>query len=205
MSSRGFVGAALALGMFAASTVDASEEPTTALVTLELSADRSAYACDEVPVLRAELVNRSTKATWLIKPIDGSSDGLRYPKLLVDLRNGGHPVPQVESPRCGNMNPMVVEDIFELEPGARLEILSYSTELMPPKALEPGEYELTVAYDTRATDDELRRSALGRPRTHRAGLGAKGRARLARVPRTVVVSNALRFEVRECPPGDPKQ
>lgn len=96
------------------------------------------------PRLRILLINEGESPVSLVLPGDGSAHGWRTPILeWIIHRDDGAEVASLPTARCGNMNPLMLADIFQINPGdfKKIDDLWITT---PPR--EPGRYRLALRY-----------------------------------------------------------
>lgn len=85
---------------------------------LRLQAEQDEVPFGQPPVLTATFVNTSARDQSIVKPIDNSTEGGRYPFYLWEVRRAdGSAVRQLPSySRCGIFDPCKVEDFVRLPP-----------------------------------------------------------------------------------------
>lgn len=82
-----------------------------------LTSDKTFYKIGEVPVLKVEITNNTNKQICLIGSLDGSDLKWRMPYCYYTIEK---PKPDtVKFSRCGNVNPLRVEDFKIVKPGDR--------------------------------------------------------------------------------------
>ena len=82
-------------------------------------------AMTQMPPFSVSLINRDKHPVTLVRPGDGSIDGLRTPIIswsVIDVND-----PSKDPPRgstifgiCGNMNPLRQDEVFTLDPGEKI-------------------------------------------------------------------------------------
>lgn len=89
------------------------------------------------------LVNRGKKSVRLVVPGDGSESGWRTPVLGWTGKSAdGSAAKVAPQGRCGMMNTITKEEIFDLAPGASREL----KEWVDGPHFVPGTYEATLRY-----------------------------------------------------------
>jgi hypothetical protein len=101
------------------------------------------------PRVQVELANISTTPVWLVAPGDGSDAGWRTPIIewfLVPLdADAAAAIEAAKSNppgRCGNMNPIMLADIFTLKPSERRSLTNWVQPRLPGR----GAYRLSLRY-----------------------------------------------------------
>lgn len=117
-------------------------------IALELSAAGTKVVRGEFPAFTVRLVNRGKVAVTLVKPGDGSECGWRTPIITWSVAPAQ---PKARYGRCGNMNPLRPDEIFELKPGERVKLSEWVGG--PQMPLGPGKYQITVRYRNDPTMD----------------------------------------------------
>jgi len=105
-------------------------------------------------------VNRTAGPLHVLRSLDASDAGWRYPKIDLEIRDAkGELVLGPTIGRCGLVNPLTDEDFVELASGDRVDLLGEGTfghyKLRDTSYLRPGRYTVTLRYDLRF--DELER------------------------------------------------
>lgn len=117
------------------------------------------------------LFNDGPRTVTLVDPGDGSAAGWRTPILTWKVTTpDGTPVAEYESPRCGNMNAIHSDEIFDLPPH-RHHVLS--AWIGAPQVATAGRYVIRVTYQNHpglrplhgASETVLRRMANSTPCT----------------------------------------
>ena len=117
-------------------------------IDIELTTPTPVIKSHQTPYFSVTLVNRDTYPVTLVKPGDGSFDGLRTPIVSWSIINVDHPSRDGRIPRagCGNMNPLRRDETFTLDPGEKITFnSSYGDWIIPPH-LQPGTYEVSFNY-----------------------------------------------------------
>ena len=155
---------------------------------------RSTFRVGDTPAFRFRILNRSGRALLLVRSLDGSAEGRRYPRVDVSIRGPAGAVRPPGYAVCGNMNSLTDEDFFEVAPGAAFDPLERG---FRPLVLSrgvfpvPGRYQVTFSYSTNERD--IRRW-MGWPDLDHVPKGLS--AKLRRVPR-VDLSCVTEFDVVE--------
>ena len=135
--------------------------------------------------------NKGETSVLLLKALDGSAEGRRYPHVFLEVKDaGGTPISQ--SPgcgRCGNLNQLVEADFLELKPGESKDLLEGGFPYWPLRVDRPGLYRATLVY------------RLKEPFTSDANMNGpvsgEVQKRLVRVPRGELRSNTVALEFKE--------
>lgn len=155
---------------------------------LGISAPSLHLAVGQSPDIRAEITNPGSDPVTLVLPGDRSDSGGRTPLVSWQVRV----VRQARDPgaapvrlRCGNINPLTPEEVFELEQEETRELGQWVS--LPPFRA-PGVYEVQLRYENRP-DLEWWGIPLG---AHDAG----AMKRVRESTPCVLESNVLTFTVR---------
>lgn len=103
-------------------------------------------AGEEVRV-RFSLKNTGTSGTWVLPPLDGSFEGLRYPLCDGAITVESQRVDAPSLRLCGKLNPLDAKNFRYLEPGASLELGGG-----PWRPSSPGVYTVSWTYDCTPRD-----------------------------------------------------
>lgn len=119
-------------------------------------------AMNGMPPFAVSLVNRDKRAVTLVRPGDGSVDGLRTPIIswsVIDVNAPSKDPPRISTifGICGNMNPLQQNEVFTLDPG---EKITFGDWIRPSFWLPPGTYEVSFNYsnvpDLKWADSRMR-------------------------------------------------
>lgn len=123
----------------------------------------------------------------MIHALDGSLDGMRYPRYVVSARLNDEPLARNEKYlRCGNTNSLEAGDYELLQPGESTHPLGDFYYLLGGLQVDkPGQYAVTLTYDTEAPNDTR----------FRGDLGKNDESLLKKVLRTKAVSNTVTFTI----------
>lgn len=184
----------LCLGTFAmtSSTSHGDAQRDKSPVELRLSADKKEYRSGERPTFSVLFANVSSLSVTVLRCLDGSGSGRRYPIYSATATVDGEPA-AVEKlvGFCGNMNSLTKDDFKVLAPGETYDPI-HSEGCFGHYGLEAlvfskkGHYKVTVAYDVSTTED---RKFFG------DGLESGGEL-LKKLPRVKIVSNTVELVVR---------
>lgn len=144
---------------------------------------------DEPLPLTFYAVNRTDRPLEVLRSLDGSDMGWRYPKIDLEIRDAqGRLVEGAPVGRCGLVNSLAASDFVELAPGARTKLVGDGTfghhRLRGPNGLAPGVYTVTLHYDLRFDGPERA--------THEDGIEAK----VAALPKGMYSSPPITIEVK---------
>lgn len=171
---------------------EARDAPLQA-VDLAISVPKAVYKMGEVVTLSHRLKNKGESPVLLLKCLDGSAEGRRYPHVFLEVKDaGGTSIPQ--SPgggRCRNLNQLREADFLELKPGESGDpcVLEGGFPYWPLKVDRPGAYRVTLVYVLK--EPFVSDAKLNGPASEEA------RGMLGRVPRGELRSNAIELEFRE--------
>ncbi len=152
----------------------------------------------ERPRLQIEITNTINKAIEFVPPLDGSWHHWRYPYLSLEIHDeNGNACPVTLYGRCGNMNPIVPEDIHRLEPQAS-ETFFLGWPFREYCFETPGKYSLTLSYDLRAPDTNAWKIA---GRMSKGEKSKKVAKRLKRITKTLLTTPPLTVTVHPVTPN----
>lgn len=170
-------------------------------VAVTLTAADTTIAPGESPSFRVSIANLTDRPLLLVRSLDGSASGMRYPRLTVDRTGPAAPQPLL---RCGNTNNLREDDFVAVDPGDSFDPLgpgAFGHHLLAQPLTEPGEYRYAMTYDTDEADID-RWWGFMSPKSP----GRRLKALLERVPKGVYASNAVTIRVidpdREDRPND---
>jgi len=141
-------------------------------VTLKIDLPKTTVGVGEHVVAKGSIINGSRRSLHLIDVLDGSAWHWCNPKVGWSIVSGDekHPAtpPKLNMPRCGNVNPLVPENFFTLEPGKDHRL---AVEWAPVIFEKAGIYRVKFHYqiekgmelrklDGPSTPEELRRRYL---------------------------------------------
>lgn len=134
------------------------------------------------------LKNAGDAPVWVLGSLDGSWDGSRFPKCLVEIRDeaGVLQEPEIRGV-CGFMDPLTERQFVQLKPKETLA-QPLSTRLAFWKPTRPGTYTVRMTYDT--SDPTLSKWGGTAPTVN-----ARTRELQALVPKGKVVSNTVTVRV----------
>lgn len=169
---------------------EAEQEPPSSeppLVIVAVATSKTIGPDDPLPLV-AYAVNRTNRPLMVLRSLDASDVGWRYPKIDLEIRDArGQLVGGAPGGRCGLVNPLTASDFVELAPGGQVDLLGEGTfghhRLRAPNGLAPGVYTVTVRYDVQF--DQAERA------THNDVA-----PQLAVLPKGLYVSQPLVIEVR---------
>jgi hypothetical protein len=101
--------------------------------------------------LDIRLVNRGPKATWVVKPGDGSEVGWREPWVWFEAEHrtasgAWEKLPTPQLGRCGLYDSNWEKDALALAPGASITIKDWMPDVMQAFQMKPGIYRVVVHY-----------------------------------------------------------
>jgi hypothetical protein len=137
------------------------------------------------------VVNRTDHALPVLRSLDASDMGWRYPKIDIEIRDAkGRLIEPGGIGRCGLVNPLQADDFVELAAGERLDLLGEGGfghhRLRYPLNLAPGTYTVMLRYDISFAERERKG---GEPDTNL-------RAKIDRLPRGVYTSAPVTIEIK---------
>ncbi|MBS1806707.1 MAG: hypothetical protein JST84_00780 [Acidobacteria bacterium] len=162
-----------------------------------LSIPEKQYAIGEAVPVTIEIRNLSAQPIWFVGVMDGSEEGVRYPKYAPQIV-GPQAMPPAEPLECGLVSPLRMKDFSLLPPGQGFDPtigqngatyfpLRKFTEFRPPSA---GRYEFSLTVSTLSQQEE---EWLGWPEYDEKAAVLQ---RLTEVPRVQLQSNVASIEVR---------
>lgn len=138
-----------------AARVVPAQEPALAIVVATTSTS--------VPVgkplpLRFTVVNRTNQTLPVLRSLDASDVGWRYPKIDIIVRDHAGKRVEVEARgRCGLMNPLTAKDFVELAPREQVDLFGedmFDHHVMYSGIATPGRYTITLRYDLSFSGDD---------------------------------------------------
>jgi len=137
------------------------------------------------------VVNRTTHSLPVLRSLDASDFGWRYPKLDLEIRDAKGHLVMAEGGRCGLVNPLAKDDFVDLASGARTDLLGDGTfghyKLRDTSYLPAGRYTVTLRYDLSFAEPERGK---GMP------VEASVRAKIETLPKGVYSSEPITIDVR---------
>jgi hypothetical protein len=121
-------------------------------VAVELTAEQTTIEAGQTPSFHVRLTNLTDRSILLVRSLDGSGSGMRYPILAASRVGPTDPEPLL---RCGNTDNLRDHDFTAVEPGASLNPFGPGVIehwVLGRPLVEPGEYTFTLTYDTDQTD-----------------------------------------------------
>jgi len=132
---------------------------------LEVRLSQNVYQLKTPIMLEASFHNIGKTPVTIVNMVDGSMEGMRYPKYTIHLVTAeGQEAPKIQTLRCGNVNPLFQGDVVEVLPQQMVDPFAPIDEyhLRAPVALEkmynitrPGRYRVWLEYSY-ASSDQLR-------------------------------------------------
>jgi hypothetical protein len=170
-------------------TIERSTTRATPIEIVGVAKRRRITADDELP-LTFYAVNHTNQSLPVLRSLDASDMGWRYPKIEIEIRDAnGSVVGPGSLGRCGLVNPLAAKDFVELASGARVDLLGEDSfrhhRLRHPNGLPPGTYTVTMRYDISFAKAERKSTQ------HDATV----RALIERLPRGVYTSAPITIEV----------
>ena len=174
----------------AALPVQITEQATP--IEIVVVASKTKIARGEPLPLSFNAVNRSPRRVEVLRSLDASDMGWRYPKLDIEIRDAsGRLVADPTIGRCGLVNPLGDSDFVELAPGARVDLFGEGAfghyKLQQTNQLASGRYTVTLHYDLRFDAPERMRYLVD---------DARIRARVDRLPKGLYSSPPITIDVK---------
>ena len=119
---------------------------------MQLASPDTSLSVKEPVQVKVTITNHGKMPVTLVRPGDGSESGWRTPIVNWSVLEAGdkanHPAEPVPEggPRCGNMNPLQADEVFDLAPGASKELTGWV--YLEPFA-RPGQYRVVFLYANR--------------------------------------------------------
>ena len=121
--------------------------------TCTISTGKSVIMQGEVPEIKVSIANNSGEDVYLVRRLDGSDVGWRYPRCNFEVLDSSRkPVSLKPMGRCGNMNLLKASDFVKVTAGAKFDLGGrggyFSAKLFRFQELPPGDYILKFNYQT---------------------------------------------------------
>ena len=122
--------------------------------TCSIAAENTSVIQGKIPQVKVSIANNSGKVVHLVRSLDGSDSGMRFPKCGIEiLDTAGKPVPEKRRMgRCGNMNLLQTTDFVKVTVGSEFNPSKgeffFSAQLDRFLQLPPGIYILRFYYQT---------------------------------------------------------
>lgn len=165
-------------------------------LTCSLRADRGEYPLGESPAFHVRFKNHTNQPVFLVGCLDGSFTERRYPRMWYEVTAPDGQITRKKFPiGCKFQNVLREKDIVEVPGGREFDPFHKVDEygFFGPGGLawlfpESGEYRVRFVYSTDAAGVEAwQGSGTMKPATEQ---------RLAKVPRTTLVSNPVTVRIR---------
>ena len=132
---------------------------TNGNISINLETIYDYYTLGNPIYINATIKNENSKSSVIVsRALDGSDLGWRYPHYSYTLLDPeGIEVPQEQIIRCGNMNPLRIDDFVVLEPGESYNVYNYSFLSRPSSYFnfnKSGHYYLRLNYSWISIDDQ---------------------------------------------------
>ena len=132
---------------------------------LKIRLSQNVYQLKTPILLEARFHNTGKTPVTIVKMVDGSIEGMRYPKYTIHLvTSEGQEAPRIQEKGCGTVNPLFEGDVVEALPQQMVDPFAPIDEyhFRAPVALEkmykitrPGRYRVWLEYSY-ASSDQLR-------------------------------------------------
>jgi hypothetical protein len=129
---------------------------------LEISLSQKVYQIRTPIFLEARFRNRGKTPLTVVNMVDGSIEGMRYPKYAINIVTAaGQAVPRKRNLRCGNVNPLYEGDVIQVMPQQTVDPFAPIDEyhFRAPIDLErmyditkPGQYRVWLQYSYTDSD-----------------------------------------------------
>ncbi|HEY5926398.1 MAG TPA: hypothetical protein VIV11_32150, partial [Kofleriaceae bacterium] len=158
-------------------------------LSIEVVASRTQIARGEPLPLSYYIVNRTTQTLPVLRSLDASDMGWRYPKIEIDIRDANGQQLGHGASRCGLVNPLTATDFVELASGARVDLFGKDAfghyKLRDTSHLAPGRYTVSLRYDLSFTDIE-----------RKGTFDDSVRAKIDRLPKGVYSSPPMTIDIK---------
>lgn len=139
----------LAAAPLVADGFDVPEETPEAPLVIHLVHDQPLTSVESLSSLRPVFENVGDSEIGVVRAIDGSEDDMRSPFYTWEVIGpDGQPLERIPRPRCGNVNPMLPEDVVLLAPGDSADLAE--AWLSGPASFfdfgAPGTYRIRLVY-----------------------------------------------------------
>lgn len=130
------------------------DAPPGATFDVRIRTEPSRLRVGDRPVVRVRIRNRTNRATWLVRALDGSTWG-RFPQIGMQITGpeGGFAVPGYGL--CGNRSGMGARDIVRIGPGKEFDPFAggwFPYDIQSGTFRRPGRYRLTFTYSSMERD-----------------------------------------------------
>lgn len=167
-----------------------------------LTSDKSVYKAGQIPKFEVRIINKSKEEVYLPGSLDGSEEQWRLPYCYFSIQK---PIPDtLVFPRCGNTNPLRLQDFKLLKPGEAIDPYGkvdnygfFSNHMAKQKETfkNAGRYTIQFHYSTIA--DTTKRSRRGFSESYRKADSTEIKRLLKQVPAINISSNALEIKFEE--------
>lgn len=167
-----------------------------------LSSDKTIYKVGQVPKLEVQIINQSNNEIYLIGSLDGSAEKWRFPYCYFTIDK-----PKVDTilfPRCGNTNPIRIEDFVLVKPKGKFNpfqsiggsgFFGDHTTTQKETFRNAGIYKIQFHY---STDTDNIGNFMGNFGQWSKGADSvKIKSLLARVPKMDIISNRIEIKFEE--------
>jgi len=167
------------------------------IFTITLKASQTPQRVGTPVSIAVEVRNVSDQPVWIVGVVDGSEEGIRYPRYSPQVTLAGEVVARPPAPEDPLVGPLRLVDFRRLKAGeafdptarssgaAYLPISTFSNFL----AVQPGRYQFSLVLSTESQSPEQWLGRFGQD-AERAGV----LERIAIVPRQTIRSNLLEVQ-----------
>ncbi len=118
--------------------------------SINLSSFRYSYRPGEEIIVNAKVNNNMNTPALLVRCLDGSARGLRYPQCVFEIKDSSGKTPEnIFAPMCKVVNPLTPDDFIDVPPGGSAELFDggfvFSNAF---KLVKPGKYYIFIRYST---------------------------------------------------------
>jgi hypothetical protein len=127
---------------------DIKPAPGSGGLVLRIEVEKTEIESGEALRITATISNQGKQTVSLVVPGDGSDYGWRTPvigwSVLADVKAKHPEIPALsKGPRCGNVNALTSEEVFDLDPKESKE---FKGGIFAPQLAEPGTYRIVFYY-----------------------------------------------------------
>jgi hypothetical protein len=109
----------------------------------------STFQVGDMPTFKVVMRNVGRESFYLVRELDGSFHGYRYPKMSMTIDGPGRRPTRLGGV-CGNVNSPEPEDFALVHPDGTFE--PFDVYVSNDAFTQPGRYKVTFTYDTDAID-----------------------------------------------------
>jgi uncharacterized membrane protein YkoI len=118
--------------------------------SIGLSSSKYSYKPGEEIIVWAKVKNNMNTPALLVRCLDGSARGFRYPQCVFEIKDSSGKTPEnIFAPMCKVVNPLTPDEFIDILPGESAELFDggfvFSNAF---KLVKPGKYYIFIRYST---------------------------------------------------------